>query len=220
MLIAPSLLAADLADLAGALDICDRGRADLLHVDVMDGHFVPNLSIGLPVVQALAKKTDIPLDVHLMVTNPERLLEEYIEAGAQMISVHWEAAGHLDRLLRQIREAGSHAGVALNPATPVELLVDILGETDFILLMSVNPGFAGQPFLSYTIEKVRRLRAIIEKEKLAVKIEMDGGIGPKNIRQLGEAGVEICVAGSAVFGEADPAQAIIDLKQLGVTQDS
>ena len=218
MLIAPSLLASDLADLAGALEICDRGRADFLHIDVMDGHFVPNLSIGLPVVQALVKKTDIPLDVHLMVTNPERLLGEYIEAGARMISVHWEAARHLDRLLRQIRDAGVGAGIALNPATPVEFLADILAETDFVLLMSVNPGFAGQPFLPYTIKKALRLRAIIEKENLAVKIAMDGGIGAANIRRLGAAGVEICVAGSAVFGATDPARAIIDLKRCGETQ--
>ncbi len=218
MLIAPSLLASDLADLAGALEICGRGRADFLHIDVMDGHFVPNLSIGLPVVQALVKKTDIPLDVHLMVTNPERLLGEYIEAGARMISVHWEAARHLDRLLRQIRDAGVGAGIALNPATPVEFLADILAETDFVLLMSVNPGFAGQPFLPYTIKKALRLRAIIEKENLAVKIAMDGGIGAANIRRLGAAGVEICVAGSAVFGATDPARAIIDLKRCGETQ--
>lgn len=218
MLIAPSLLASDLADLAGALEICGRGRADFLHIDVMDGHFVPNLSIGLPVVQALVKKTDIPLDVHLMVTNPERLLGEYIEAGARMISVHWEAARHLDRLLRQIRDAGVGAGIALNPATPVEFLADILAETDFVLLMSVNPGFAGQPFLPYTIKKALRLRAIIKKENLAVKIAMDGGIGAGNIRRLGAAGVEICVAGSAVFGATDPARAIIDLKRRGETQ--
>lgn len=218
MLIAPSLLASDLADLAGALEICGRGRADFLHIDVMDGHFVPNLSIGLPVVQALVKKTDIPLDVHLMVTNPERLLGEYIEAGARMISVHWEAARHLDRLLRQIRDAGVGAGIALNPATPVEFLADILAETDFVLLMSVNPGFAGQPFLPHTIKKALRLRAIIEKENLAVKIAMDGGIGAGNIRRLGAAGVEICVAGSAVFGATDPARAIIDLKRRGETQ--
>ena len=218
MLIAPSILAADLADLAGALEICDRGRADLLHVDVMDGHFVPNLSIGVPVVQALAKKTEIPLDVHLMVANPERLLEKYVEAGAKMISVHWEAATHLDRLLRQIRDAGLLAGVALNPATSVEVLLDVLAETDFILLMSVNPGFAGQSFLPYTLAKARRLKAMIEKEKLAVKIEMDGGIGKSNIGQLGEAGVEICVAGSAVFGATDPVQAIIDLRQFAEAQ--
>lgn len=218
MLIAPSLLASDLADLAGALEICGRGRADFLHIDVMDGHFVPNLSIGLPVVQALVKKTDIPLDVHLMVTNPERLLGEYIEAGARMISVHWEAARHLDRLLRQIRDAGVGAGIALNPATPVEFLADILAETDFVLLMSVNPGFAGQPFLPHTIKKALRLRAIIEKENLAVKIAMDGGIGAANIRRLGAVGVEICVAGSAVFGATDPARAIIDLKRRGETQ--
>ena len=218
MLLAPSILAADLADLAEALEICRRGQADLLHVDVMDGHFVPNLSIGLPVVQALANKTDIPLDVHLMVTNPERLLGEYIEAGVAMISVHWEVAGHLDRLVRQIRDAGVRAGIALNPATPVEHLVDILAEIDFVLLMSVNPGFAGQPFLPYAIEKARRLRAMIQKERLSVKIAMDGGIGTNNIRQAGEAGVEICVAGSAVFGDVDPAQAIIDLKKLAETQ--
>jgi ribulose-phosphate 3-epimerase len=159
--LAPSLLAADLADLAGAARICEAGGADVLHVDVMDGHFVPNLTIGVPVVAALRRHTRLPLDVHLMVANPDRLLGEYLDAGADRISVHWEAATHLDRLLARIREGGAKAGIALNPATPIELLSDILPSADFVLLMSVNPGFGGQRFLPYVLDKARRLHSTV-----------------------------------------------------------
>ncbi len=213
MLIAPSLLAADLADLKGAADLCRRGGADLLHVDVMDGHFVPNLTIGAPVVRALARCSELPLDVHLMVSNPERLLDDYLEAGAAWLSVHWEAATHLDRLLERIRRGGARAGVALNPATPVEVLADILPGLDFVLLMSVNPGFAGQSFLPYVLDKARRLRRMVAQRGLGVPLAMDGGIGEANIRQVVEAGVELCVAGSAVFGAADPPAAIGELRR-------
>lgn len=212
MLLAPSILAADLADLAGAMRLCEEGGADLVHVDVMDGHFVPNLTIGVPVVRDLKRHTRLPLDVHLMVTNPDRLLDDYVEAGADWISIHWEATLHVDRTLARIRQGGAKAGVALNPATPVEELEYILTELDFVLLMSVNPGFAGQPFLPYVVDKARRLRALIEERNLAVMIQMDGGISAANIGQVAEAGVEVCVAGSAVFGQPDPVAAIKALR--------
>jgi ribulose-phosphate 3-epimerase len=206
--IAPSILAADLADLETAVAICERGKADFLHVDVMDGHFVPNLTIGVPVVEALSRRTDLPLDVHLMVSNPGRLLDQYLEAGASWLSVHWEAATHLDRLLTRIHEKGARAGVALNPATPVEVLDDILPAVDFVLIMSVNPGFAGQKFLPYALDKARRLRAKLQGRNLDVTIAMDGGVGLDNISEVATAGVDFCVAGSAVFGTDDPVAAI------------
>ncbi len=212
--IAPSLLAADLADLAGAARICEAGGADLLHVDVMDGHFVPNLTLGVPVVAALRRHTRLPLDVHLMVANPDRLLAEFLDAGANRISVHWESAIHLDRLLARIREGGAKAGIALNPATPVELLSDILPTADFVLLMSVNPGFGGQVFLPYVLDKARRLHSTILARRLDVFLEIDGGIGPANIRSVVEAGVRTLVAGSAVFATADPVAAQHQLRKL------
>lgn len=212
--IAPSLLAADLADLAGAARICEQGGADVLHVDVMDGHFVPNLSIGVPVVAALRRHTRLPLDVHLMVSNPDRLLGDFLAAGAHRVSVHWEAATHLDRLLAQIREGGALAGIVLNPATPIELLSDILPAADFVLLMSVNPGFGGQAFLPYVLDKARRLHSSIQARRLDVFLEIDGGIGPANIRSAVEAGVRTLVAGSAVFGSADPVAAQQQLRKL------
>ena len=212
--LAPSLLAADLANLAGAARICEAGGADVLHVDVMDGHFVPNLTIGPPVVAALRRHTRLPLDVHLMVADPGRLLGEFLDAGADRISVHWEASTHLDRLLARIREGGAKAGIALNPATPVELLSDILPAADFVLLMSVNPGFGGQAFLPYVADKARRLHSAIVARRLDLFLEIDGGIGPANIRSVVEAGVRTLVAGSAVFGTADPVAAQQQLRKL------
>jgi ribulose-phosphate 3-epimerase len=214
MKLAPSILAADLADLAGAVRLCEEGGADLVHFDVMDGHFVPNLTFGIPVLEAVVQRTRLPVDVHLMVERPDRLLDAYLDAGAAMVSVHWEADTHLDRTLRHIRDRGARAGVVLNPATPVEVLSDILPGTDFVLLMSVNPGFAGQPFLPYVLEKARRLRQMIQARGLAVEIEMDGGLGQKTIRGAVAAGVDICVAGSAVYGQADPAAAMVELRRL------
>ena len=204
MQLAPSILAADLADFRGALDICERGGADLVHVDVMDGHFVPNLTFGIPVLAALARATSLPMDVHLMVSNPDELLEEYVDAGASWISVHWEVTDHLDRTMSWLRDRGVRAGVALNPATPVEVLDDVLPALDFVLLMSVNPGFAGQPFVPYVLDKARRLHRTIRERGLPVIIEMDGGIGESNIAEVVGAGVEACVAGSAIFGTEDP----------------
>ena len=212
MRLAPSLLSADLADLAGALALCERGGADLIHFDVMDGHFVPNLSFGIPVLKATRARTRLPIDVHLMVSNPDRLLDDYLAAGASRVIVHWEAAPHLDRLLERIRKGGAEAGVAVNPATPVELLTDALPRLDFVLVMSVNPGFGGQAFLPHALDKARRLRRMIEISGSPVEIEMDGGIDRDNIAQVVAAGVDVCVVGSAIFTAGDPLGMMSELR--------
>jgi ribulose-phosphate 3-epimerase len=199
MRLAPSIIAADFAD--------------LVHFDVMDGHFVPNLTVGPPVLAALHRRTRLPFDVHLMVSNPDRLLDDYRKAGAARIAVHWEAAVHLDRLLAQIREGGAQAGVALNPSTPVEVLVDVLPRLDYVLLMSVNPGFSGQKFLPRALDKARRLREMIRAGGHAVEIEMDGGIDSVTIDQVVAAGVEVCVVGSAIFGSGDPVATMSELRR-------
>jgi len=215
MRIAPSILAADLADLAGALRVCEQGGAQLVHVDVMDGHFVPNLTIGIPVVEALARRTELPLDVHLMVANPEHLLEPYIEAGAARVAVHWEATTHLHGVLGRIRKAGAEAGVAINPATPVEVLTDVLPALDFVLLMSVNPGFAGQSFIPTSVARTRRLKNLIEAGGYPVTIEVDGGVSLANIRELAAAGGQDFVVGSALFRSPDPVATIRELLARG-----
>ena len=202
--LAPSILTADLARLAEEIAPAEAGGARLFRLDVMDGHFVPNLTIGPLVVEAVNKETDLPLDVHLMIEGPDRFIERFARAGADMISVHQEAVPHLHRTMHLIRESGAAAGVALNPTTPVGALDEILPELDYVLLMSVNPGFGGQRFIPSVLAKVSALRRRIDESGSKAKIEVDGGVGPDNIAGVGETGGETLVAGSAVFAGRDP----------------
>jgi ribulose-phosphate 3-epimerase len=207
--IAPSILSADFSRLGEEIRAVEAAGADIIHVDVMDGHFVPNITIGPLVVDAARKATKLPLDVHLMIENPERYIADFAKAGADYLTVHVEAADHLHRLVQNIREhRGVKAGVSLNPATPLESLDYILGDVDMVLLMSVNPGFGGQAFIPSALDKIRRLRQIINDRKLSVEIEVDGGVKPENGPMIAAAGADILVAGSAVFGAADYAAAI------------
>ncbi len=213
--IAPSILSADFTKLAEAIAAVKDGGATVLHVDVMDGHFVPNITIGLPVVRSIRKATDMIIDTHLMITEPGRYALEFVKAGADMVSVHIEADAHLHRTLTAISEAGAKAGIALNPATPIESLAEALPYADFILLMSVNPGFGGQSFIPTMLDKLRRLKQMIDDRGLAVRIEIDGGIDGTNIGGIVEAGADMIVAGSAVFGGGDPAASVRDLIEKG-----
>ena len=210
--IAPSILAADFARLAEEISRVEAAGADLLHVDVMDGHFVPNLTIGPPVISAIAAVTRLPLDVHLMVEQPDSLLPAFIEAGSAYLSVHVEACRHLHRTVQTIKAAGVHAGVVLNPATSLYMLDEILPELDMVLLMSVNPGFGGQQFIPATLEKIRALKHRIKSRHLRVMIEVDGGVKSDNARHIHEAGADILVAGTAIFGQPDYALAIRGLR--------
>jgi ribulose-phosphate 3-epimerase len=206
--IAPSILSADFTRLGEQIAAAERGGATIIHFDVMDGHFVPNITIGLPVLRSLARATRLPIDAHLMISEPGVYAEQFVEAGAQMVSVHIEADPHIHRTLASIKKKGAKAGIVINPATSLGALEEALQYADYVLVMSVNPGFGGQKFIPASLEKVRRLRRMIDERGLATRIEIDGGIDPDNIADAAAAGAEIFVAGTSVFGQPDPAAAV------------
>lgn len=212
--LAPSILSSDFARLGEAVQMAESAGADLIHLDVMDGHFVPNLTLGPQAVSSLKKATRLPFDVHLMVENPGFFIPLFHEAGADWISIHAEASAHLHRDISLIKELGRKAGIALNPATPIQVLQDILKEIDYVLVMSVNPGFGGQKFVESTRQKVRELRNLIRGQGLSVPIEMDGGINPANAASLIRDGVEILVVGAAIFAAKDPIRVISRLREI------
>ena len=211
--IIPSILAADFARLGEQIAQVERGGATMLHLDVMDGHFVQNLTIGPPVVASIRKITRLTLDVHLMITDPDKYAPIFIEAGADQVIVHQEACKHLDGTLREIQKAGAKAGVVINPATPVSTLEDVLGLLDYVLVMSVNPGFGGQEFIPYALDKIRRLDAMRRDRRLAFPIEIDGGVNKHNVAEVVRAGCDWIVTGSSVFHTPDPAAAVMELRQ-------
>ena len=212
--IVPSILSADFARLADEIARVERGGARLLHLDVMDGHFVPNLTIGPPVVEAVRKTTRLHLDVHLMIENPERYVEAFVAAGANSVSVHYEAARHLDGTLELIKKAGAKAGVVLNPATPVAVLEDILEVADYVLLMSVNPGFGGQKLIPYVLDKVRKLDRMRREKHLALPIEIDGGVHLENLAEVVRAGCDWIVTGSAIFHSPDAEATVRQMREI------
>jgi ribulose-phosphate 3-epimerase len=212
--IVPSILSADFARLAGDIASVERGGAAMLHLDVMDGRFVPNITIGLPVVESIRKATRLHLDVHLMIEEPERWVERFVKAGANSVSVHYEACRHLDGALGMIRAAGAMAGVVLNPATPVSVLEDVLDVADYVLLMSVNPGFGGQALIPYVLEKVRKLVMLRTEKRLALPIEIDGGVHRENLAEVVRAGCDWIVTGSAVFHSPDTEAAVREFRGI------
>ncbi|GAB3522728.1 ribulose-phosphate 3-epimerase [Emticicia fontis] len=213
-IIAPSVLAADFANLQRDSEMLNHSAADWFHIDIMDGVFVPNISFGMPVLQAIQCHATKPLDVHLMIVQPERYVETFKKLGAEIITIHYEACPHLHRNLQQIKDLGCKAGVALNPHTPVNVLEDILHDIDLVLIMSVNPGFGGQKFIEHTYEKVRKVRKMADERGLNTMIEIDGGVTTSNARALVEAGADALVAGSFVFNSENPTQTILDLKNI------
>lgn len=213
-LVSPSLLAANFIDLRSDVDMINRSEADWLHMDIMDGVFVPNISFGFPVLEAVAKACTKPLDVHFMIVHPEQYIQRTAKLGAMMMNVHYEACTHLHRTVQEIHDAGMKAGVTLNPSTPVSVLEDIINEVDMVLLMSVNPGFGGQTFIENTISKVQRLKELIVKSGSKALIEVDGGVQAETAPRLVKAGVDVLVSGSYVFKAADPFQTIKELKAL------
>ena len=214
--IAPSILSANFSCLGDEIRAVERGGAGILHVDVMDGHFVPNITVGLPVVKSLAGFTKLPIDAHLMISDPGTYAAQFVKAGAQMVSVHVEADANLHRTLMAIRSAGAQAGVVLNPATPVSAIEEALNVVNYVLVMSVNPGFGGQKFIPQSLDKVKRLRQLIVDRQLDVRIEIDGGIDRTNIEAVVAAGAEMIVAGSAIFGTPDAEAAVKELRNATV----
>ncbi len=218
--IAPSILSADFARLADEIAAVERAGADLLHVDVMDGHFVPNLTVGPPIVESLKKVTKLPLDVHLMITNADAFISEFADAGADYLTVHVEACPHLHRTIQSIKERGVKAGVTLNPATPLASLQEILADVDLVLIMSVNPGFGGQAFIPSVLKKIKTARAMLDQINSAALLEVDGGVKIDNARQIIEAGATALVAGSAIFTHSDYAAIIAAMRAAGETAAS
>ena len=214
--LAPSILAADFANLGAEIAAAGRGGADQIHVDVMDGHFVPNITIGVPVVKSLRKITKLPLDVHLMITEPDRYIEAFVDAGAALVSVHVEVLPHLHRTITQIKKLGAKAGVVLNPSTPVSSIEEVAGDVDFVLVMSVNPGFGGQVFIPGSLKKIRSVRALLDRAGSRAPIEVDGGIDLTTVASVVEAGAEWLVAGHAIFGGGNAEQAARALKDKAV----
>jgi ribulose-phosphate 3-epimerase len=214
--IAPSILAADFANLQKEVEMLNASAADYIHVDVMDGIFVPNISFGIPVTEAIHRHATKPLDVHLMIVNPELYLDAFVKAGASIVTVHVEACTHLHRTLQEIKRLGVAAGVALNPHTPIELLTEVLEEVDLVCVMSVNPGFGGQKFIEHSYAKVANLKNLILKKGAKTQIEVDGGVSEQNAKRLVEAGADILVAGSFVFKAPDPIAAIASLKSISI----
>jgi len=212
--IVPSILSSNFTRLAEEIARVERGGATILHLDVMDGHFVPNLTIGPPVVESIRKSTRLHLDVHLMIENPDRYATLFVEAGANSVSVHYEACRHLDGTLELIRKAGAMAGVVLNPATPVSVLEDVLEVADYVLLMSVNPGFGGQKLIPYVLEKVRKLDRVRRQKNLALPIEIDGGVNRENLAEVVRAGCDWIVTGSAVFHSPDPEATVREMREI------
>lgn len=213
-LVAPSILASDFANLQKEITMINESSADWIHVDIMDGVFVPNISIGLPVVHAVKKHARKPLDVHLMIVQPERYIEAFRQAGADIISVHAEACIHLHRTIEQIKAAGAKAGVALNPHTPVSVLSEVIADIDLVCMMSVNPGFGGQKFIANTYSKISEVSELIKRKRSSARIEIDGGVNEGNARQLIDAGAHVLVAGNFVFSSSDPKKTISELKKI------